>query len=39
MWSVTATQERYSLFDLFLEDLDTPSLIDVYERMIFAATK
>jgi len=36
MWSVTATQGKYSFFGLFLEDLDTPSLIDVYEQLIHA---
>jgi len=37
MWSVAATQDKYLFFGLFLEDLDTPSLIDVYEQLIHAA--
>ena len=37
MWSVSATKDKYFFVGSFLEDLDTISLIDVYEGLIHDA--
>jgi hypothetical protein len=37
MWSVPTKQEKYFFFGSFLEDVDTISLIDLYECLIHTA--